>query len=121
MSNALAFKLFCHLVLRDEAGLLLNLYQFRTQYINSVYHLFLHLLHQHAPLLAQTLRKINEEGNAVSCNLFLFEWLVTCFASTTLGKSQFSEDGPLIWIWDGLIQEGECFLIRVALGVCKLL
>lgn len=68
------FKVFCNIL---NMEIVFNFYNFKLSEINKTYKVFWKLLKEQAPQFYDNLK-----AEHVSCNVFLFEWVLTLFSSS---------------------------------------
>lgn len=68
------FKVFCNIL---NLEIVMNFYTFDLVQINKTYKVFWKLMREELPAFYLNLRSDN-----VSCNAFLFEWILTLFTSS---------------------------------------
>jgi hypothetical protein len=92
------------------------LFTFDTAFINTLYHVFLAYLSDYAPSLHARFHineKDDDDDPHLSCSLFLFEWLVTVFATV------FDPLEDLPEVLEYVLVRGEPAMIQVAVGLCR--
>jgi TBC1 domain family member 14 len=100
------FKVFCN-VLNFE--IVMNFYSFDLKQINRTYKVFWKLLKEQIPSYHKLLRDDN-----VSCNAFLFEWVLTLFSSSF-------EIEACTYLWDHIFFYGELFILKAAVAIALII
>ncbi len=100
------FRVFSNVL---NNNLLMGFYSFDLCEINKTYKVFWKLLKEIIPSFYNLLREDN-----VSCNAFLFEWVLTLFSSSF-------EIDVCTYIWDHVFFYGETFLIKAAIAICMII
>jgi len=100
------FKVFCNVL---NYQIVMSFYTFDLNAINKTYKVFWKLLREYLPNFYKLLREDN-----VSCNAFLFEWVLTLFSSS------FDIDA-CTYLWDNLFFYGELFILKAALCICSII
>jgi Rab-GTPase-TBC domain len=83
----------------------MNFYNFDLKEINKTYKVFWKLLKENIPSFYKLLREDN-----VSCNAFLFEWVLTLFSSSF-------DIEACTYLWDHIFFYGEYFIAKAAIAI----
>lgn len=100
------FKVFCN-VLNFEV--VTAFYTFNLTEINKTYKIFWKLMREYLPTFYKLLRDDN-----VSCNAFLFEWVLTLYTSSF-------EIEACTYLLDHIFFYGEIFILKAAIAVCTII
>lgn len=68
------FMMFSNLMNREE--MLFNFYSFDMDKVNLTFHIFMRLMKDKLPKLAEIFRE-----TGLSCSIFLFEWVVAIYSN----------------------------------------
>jgi hypothetical protein len=100
------FKVFCN-VLNYEV--VTAFYTFNLKEINKTYKIFWKLMRDYLPTFQKLLR-----DDSVSCNAFLFEWVLTLFTSSF-------DIEACTYLLDHIFFYGENFILKAAIAICTII